>query len=135
SASSVRSNGRSRMAVIETVGDDLDERVEVEGLEDRIAHRVPRDFVHAAFAGGGEDDDVRALAMLPADLLDELVSVQPRHHQVEEDEIVAAVLMQLVETRGAVFGELDLELHSPQHGLQQNANGKVVVDDENFASC
>jgi hypothetical protein len=43
--------------------------------------------------------------------------------------------MQLVETGGAVFGELDLELHPPQHGLQQNANGKVVVDDENFASC
>src|SRR6185436_6546008 len=123
------------MAVVETFGDDLDERVEVERLEDRVAHRVARDLVHAALAGGGEDDDVRAVAVLAADLLDELVPVQPRHHQVEEDQIVAAVLTQLVQAGRAVFRELDLELHPPQHGLQQNANGEVVVNDENPASC
>src|SRR5207244_4499377 len=83
-----------------------------------------------------EDDDVGAAVREHVfDAFDELVAVHPRHHQIEEDEIVAAVRAELVETDLAVLGQPDVELHPPQDGLQQDADGQVIVDDQDPASA
>src|ERR1044071_825112 len=120
-----------RVRLFEAIADHLDELLEVERLEDRVAHRVRRGLVDAALAGGGEDDDVRPpVGKHVADALDELVAVHARHHQVEEDQVEAAVMAELVEADLAVLGKLDVELHPFQDRLQQDANGEVIVDDE-----
>src|SRR5687767_9766040 len=119
----------------EAFADDLDEFVEVEGLEDRIADRFVGDLVDAALAGGGEDDDMRApFRKVLADLLDELVTVEAGHHEVEEDEVESAVVVDLLEAGSSILGQVDIELHPLEHGLQEDANGQVVVDDEDPAS-
>ena len=119
------------MRLRQTLPDDPDERIEIERLEDRIAHRVGRDLIDAAFAGGGEDDDVRPMiAVVLPDLIDEFVPVQARHHEVEEDEIVGRILLQPLEPRRPVFGQLDLELHPFQDGLKQDADRQIVIDDQ-----
>jgi len=123
------------MPPVQTVAEDLDEAVEIEGLEDRVANGRGGDLVDAAAAGGGEDDDVRArVGILLADALDELVSVDARHHQVEQDHVDRAVAGELLQAVRAVFGELDVELHPLEHGLQENANRKVVIDDEDSST-
>src|SRR2546430_14652292 len=114
--------------LLQAFADHLDELLEVERLEDGVADGVGWDLVDAALAGGGEDDDVRAaLREHVLDALDELVAVHPRHHEIEEDEIVAAVRTELVETDLAILGQLDVELHPLQDCLQQDANGEVIV--------
>ena len=70
------------------------------------------------------------LGVLLSDPFDELVAVHPRHHQIEENQVVVAVMLQLIEPDLPVFRQLDGELHSLEYRLQQNANGKVVVDDQ-----
>src|SRR5262249_47150255 len=75
-----------RVRVVEAVADHLDELLEIERLEDGIADGVGRNLVDAALSRGGEDDDVRApVGHHVLDPLDELVAVDARHHQVEED--------------------------------------------------
>src|SRR5712691_8200188 len=122
------------MLLFEAVADDLDELVEIERLEDRVADRVLRDLVDAALSGGGADDDVRTLVgrIGLSDLLDELIAIHAGHHEVEEDEIEAAVLPHFFQSDGAVLGQLDVELHPLQNGLQQNADGQVIIDDEDM---
>jgi len=120
---------------IQAIADDVDEGVEIERLEDRVAHRIGRDLVHAPLSRGGEHDDVRSvLPMTAVDLLDEFVAVQARHHQVEEDEVVPGVVLQNLQPGGAILGERDLEFHPLQYRLQQHANRKVVVNDQDSAS-
>jgi len=119
------------VGAVQAVRDDVDELVEVERLEDRIADGAGGDLVDAALAGGREDHDVRPVAGISfADLLDELVSVEPGHHEIEQDEIEAAVVLQFFETGRAVFRQVDVEFHAPQHGLQQHADRQVIIDDE-----
>jgi hypothetical protein len=119
----------------EAFADDLDEFVEVEWLEDRVADRFVRNLVDAALAGGGEHNDMRAAfwKVLP-DLLDEFVAVEPRHHEVEKDEVELAVVLDLLEAGSSIFGQVDVELHALEDGLKEDANGQVVVDDEDPAS-
>src|ERR1051325_5675036 len=120
-----------RVRLLKAVPDHLDELLEIERLEDGVAHRVGRDLVDAALAGGGEDDDVRAaVGQHVFDPLDELVAVHARHHQVEQNEVEAAVMAEFVEADLPILGQLDVELHPPQNGLQQDANGEIVIDDE-----
>jgi hypothetical protein len=89
------------------------------------------DLVDAALARGSEDHDVRPVVGIALrDLFGELVAVQAAS-SVEQDEVVRVPALQLVESRRAVFRELDVELHPPQHCLQQHANGEVIVDDQN----
>src|SRR5689334_13250697 len=108
SASSGRSSGRfgaRRVRLRQTLADDPDERIEVERFEDRVADGVGWDLVDAAFAGGGEDDDVRAMiAVAFADLLDEFVTVEPRHHEVEEDQVVSRIALQPFQSRRPILG-------------------------------
>src|SRR5215212_7649531 len=120
------------MIAVETFGDDLDELVEIERLQDRGADRMARDLVHAAAAGGGEDHDVRPRVVPLPHLVDELVAVEAGHHQIEEDQIDRTVLLQFLESDRTVLREVDLELHPFQDRLQQDANGQVVVDDEDL---
>src|SRR5476651_2020583 len=123
------------MRVRKTVPDDLDELVEVERLQDRVAHGRGRDFVDAAFAGGGKDDDVRAMMrILLADLLDELVSIKTRHHEIEENEVEPAILLHLLQPHRPILGQLDIELHAAEDGLQKDTNSEVIVDDQNSAA-
>src|ERR1700709_1712122 len=81
--------------LVQTVSDHLDELFEVEGFEDRVADRVGGDLFHASLAGGGEDNDVRPDVWIGGrDALDELVAIEARHHEIEEDEIESAVRLQ-----------------------------------------
>src|SRR5438105_15231980 len=77
-----------RVLGVDALGDDVDELVEIEWLEDGVADGIVRNFVDAAFAGGGEDDDVGTIARISLHhLFDEFISVEPGHHEVEKDEI------------------------------------------------
>jgi hypothetical protein len=123
------------VGAVQTLRDDLDERVQVEGLENRVADGRGRDLVDAALAGGGKYDNVRAISGVSfADLFDELVPVEARHHQVEKDEVDSSLLLQLLQTSRAILGELDIELHPSEHCLQKDANRQIIVDDEDFPS-
>ena len=123
------------MRTIQAVPDDLDEGVQIERLEDRIADRVDRNLIHAPFSGGGEDDDVRSLPLIPlAYLLDELVPVETGHHQVEEDQVEPAILLQLLQTDRPILGQVDVELHPLEDRVKKDADGKIVIDDENPSS-
>ena len=76
--------------------------------------------------GGGEDNHREFPG---GKLLDHREAVEVGHPHVEEDEVEPAVLLQLLETGHAVLGEVDLELHASQDGLQQHTDGEIVVDD------
>src|SRR5258707_4365097 len=117
--------------MIQTLANQIDELLEIEGLEDRGADRVGGDLVDAALAGGGKDDDVRPFHRDGADALDELVAVQARHHQIEEHEIDGAVRLELVEADRAILGELNREVQPPEDSLQQYPDRKVIIDDQN----
>jgi len=117
--------------MIQTLANQLDELLQIEGLEDRRADRVGGDLVDAALAGGGENDDVRTLNRDGSDALDELVAVEAGHHQVEEHQIDCAVRLQFVEAGCAILRELDREVHPPQNSLQQYADREVIIDDQN----
>src|SRR6266568_7576713 len=120
---------------IETIRDHIDELLQIERLENRIADRVRRDFLHAALSRRGEDDDVRPVHWeFLRDRFDELVPVDLRHHEIEENEIEAAVAAEFVETDHAVFGQLDIEFHSFENRLEEDANRQVVVDDQNLSA-
>src|SRR5437764_13984153 len=77
------------MLVADAVADHFDEFFQVERFKDGVAHGVGWDLLHAALARGGEDDDVRPAAdqLLLGDFLDELIAVEARHHQVEQNQI------------------------------------------------
>src|SRR5438045_5646017 len=126
----------SRMPVAEAVVDHLDEFFEVEWLENRVADGVRRDLVDAAFSSGCEDDNMRtsAVRILRVYPVDEFVAVDFRHHEVEEDQIDLAVSFQLLEPDRPVLGQLDVESHAFQDSLKKNADGQVVIDDEDFAA-
>ena len=120
------------MRIPETIADDLDELVEIERFQDGIADGRGGDFVDAALAGGSENDDVRALLRIFfADLLDEFVSIEARHHEIEENEVETTILLHLLQSRRPILGELDFELHAAEDGLQEDTNGEVIVDDQN----
>src|SRR5438034_5821995 len=104
----------------DAVADHLNKLFEIERFEDGITHGVGWDLLHAALSGGGEHDDVRAAALghFLSNLLDEFVSVEARHHQVQEDQIERAVPAHFVQSHRAILGQLDVELHSTQNGLQ-----------------
>src|SRR6266498_3106655 len=117
------------------VADHLNKLLEVEWFKDGVADGIGRDLFHAALARGGEDDDVRtAFRHLLGDLLDELVPVEARHHQVEEDQIERAVLVDFLQSDRAILGQLDVEFHPPQNRLQKDADRQVIVDDEDSLS-
>src|ERR1051325_227720 len=119
------------VVVSDAVADHLNKLLEIERLEDGAADGVGRDLLHAALARGGENDDVRPLVRhFLGDLLDELVAVETRHHQVEQNQVELAVPVHFVQPDRAVLGQLDVEFHAPQDGLEKDANGQVVVDDE-----
>src|SRR6266550_4338263 len=123
------------MRLIQTVADHLDELLEIERLQDRVAHGLRLNLLYAAFSRGGEDDDVRAGGRIfGAHFLDELVPVDLGHHEIEEDQIESAVAAQLLQAHRPILGQLDVELHPPEHRLQENADGQVIVDDEYFAA-
>src|SRR4051812_40121430 len=130
-----RSGGRpdavNGVRSLQTLADHLDELLEIERFEDGVADRVRRDFLDAALPCRGEDDDVRSLlGVLLPDLDDELVAVHARHHEIEENQIVRAVILQFIEADLTIFRQLHGEFHPLQDRLQQNADGKVVVDDQ-----
>ena len=126
---------RSRMRIVQAIGDDLDELVEIERLEDGVADGVRRDLLYAPFPGRGEDDDVGAvLGVLVGDALDELVSVEAGHHEVEEDQVERAVVLHLLQPHRPILGQLDLEFHPPQHGLEEDTDREVIIDDEDLSS-
>src|SRR5438445_5500482 len=122
------------VGIVQTVADHLDEFFEIERLQNRVANRVGGDFVDAALPGRGEYDDVgAAIPKILSDFVDELVPVDPGHHQVEKHEIELAVLSQLFEPDGSVLGQLDVESDPSEDSFQKDANCHVVVDDENFS--
>src|ERR1041385_4235917 len=119
------------VVVSDALADHLNKLLEIERLEDGVADGVGRDFLHAALARGGENDDVRAaIRQLLRDLLDELVAVETRHHQIEQNQIELAVPVHFVQPDCAVLGQLDVEFHPSQNGLEKDADGQVVVDDQ-----
>src|SRR2546430_2042618 len=126
----------SRMPVAEAVVDHLDEFFEIEWFENRVADGVRRDLVDSAFSSGREDDDMwtSAVRILRAYLVDEFVAVDLRHHQIEEDQVDLAVSSQLVEPDRPVLGQVDVESHAFQDSLKKNADGQVVINDEDFAA-
>src|SRR5437763_4558947 len=84
-ASMPRKISCSLVLAADAVADHLNKLLEIERFEDGVTYRVGRNLLHAAFSGGGEDDDVRTpVRHLLADLFDELVSIEARHHQVEQ---------------------------------------------------
>src|SRR5438874_1926533 len=105
------------MRICEAFADHLDEPFEVERFENGVTNGPVGDLIHAPFPCGCEDDDVRWFWLLHVDTLDELITIEARHHQVEQDEIKATVMPNFFERHQSVLGELDLEVHSPQHGL------------------
>src|SRR5437764_15352027 len=124
------------MHPIEAVADHLDEPLQIERFEDRVADGIGGDLVDAAFAGGGEDDDVRTSGRVSfPDALDELVPVQARHHQVEEDEVEAAIDLQFLEADRTILRQLDVEVHSLEDRAQQNTDGEVVIDHQDSSSA
>src|SRR6266571_8680800 len=107
--------GRTVRAV-EAIGDHLDEFLEIERLEDRVADGIRRDFFHSALPRRRKHDDVRPYVWIfIQDLLDEFVAVDLRHHQVEENEVEGAVAAKFFQPYLPIFGELDIEAHSPQN--------------------
>ena len=118
---------------IEAIRDHFDEPFQIERLENRIADRVRRDFLHAALSCRGKHDDVRPVHReFLRDRFDEFVSVDLRHHEIEENEIEAAIAPEFIETDQTVFGQLDIEFHAFENRLKEDANGQVVVDDQNL---
>src|SRR6266496_4207362 len=106
----------------QAVRDNLDEFFEIERLEDRVADSLRRDLVDATLSGGREHDDVRtsAVGILGAYVVDEFVTVDFWHHQIEQDQIDFAVAFQLFEADRPVLGELDVESHPLQDRLKKN---------------
>ena len=58
------SRSMRHMRLVQTLADHVDELLEIERLQDRIAHRLGRNLVDAAFSGGREDDDVRPVSVV-----------------------------------------------------------------------
>src|SRR6202171_4407562 len=82
-----------RRCLAEAVADHVDELFEIEGLENEVADGVGRNLVDAALAGSGEDDDVGTrVGVFSGDAVDELVAVDARHHEVEQDQVEGGVL-------------------------------------------
>ena len=117
------------MPVLDAVRHDLDEALQVEGLEDRRADRLWRDLLHPSLPRGCEDDNVGPRGDDGVDLLEELVAVDLRHHQIEEHQIVG-LLFHALKARFAILGQIDGEPHAREYSLQENPDGQVVVDDE-----
>jgi len=117
------------MRLVQTRGDHLKELLEIERFQDRVADRLRRDFLHPAFSGCCKDDDVRpAPRIQPVDPIEELVAVHTRHHEVEQDQVVRAVLRQFFEPGGPILGELDRKLHLLQDSLKQDADGHIIIN-------
>jgi len=76
-----------------------------------------------------------ATGKILSDPFDELVAVQPWHHQIEQHEVEAVVLSQFFQPNGAILGELNMESHFFQDGLQQNANGQIIINDKDFVAA
>jgi len=72
------------------------------------------------------DGDVR---VDPADTLQDFDAVELRHHQVEDDDVVASLANFVFDQRRIADG-FDDEAIFFQHRLHQLADGSVVVDDE-----
>src|SRR5260370_18645997 len=120
----------------QALADHLEEFLEIERLEDGIAYGVGWDFVHAALSGGCEHHDVGAssVGIIGLDLVHEFVTVDLRHHQIEEDQIDFAVALQFLESYRPILGQRDIEFHALEDGLKKYADGQIVVDDEYFAA-
>src|SRR3954468_4221882 len=113
-----RSNGLRIQAQIESAGGFLTPRFPAPGERGMCG----------AFAGRGEDDDVRTLDRNRRYALDEFVAVEARHHQIEQHEIDRPVALEFFEADRAILCELDREMHPLQHSLQQYANREIVID-------
>lgn len=123
------------MVLIDALGDHLDEALQIERFEDGVADSLRGNLFHAALSGGGEDDDVGPGLAESAEVLQELVAVDPRHHQVEQDQVVGTTILKAREPGLSVLGQLDGEIHPRQHRLQQHPNRKIIVNDQNLSAA
>ena len=121
------------MSPVEAAADHLDERLQVERLEDGLADAVRRDLLDSALAGSSKDNDVREPAGLGCvvEPLEKVVAVDLRHHQIEQDEVEAGPA-NLLQSCFPVFRHRDLEVHSRENSFEENADGHVIVDDEDL---
>ena len=122
--------GRAREALLaHHARDDLAELVHVERLLDVVdgveLHRRDGAF---EVREAGEDDDCDVGVEL-SDEAEDLDAVELGHHEIEDDEVVAAVADLFLDARG-VAQRLDLKAVALEQRLHVLADGLVVVDDE-----
>ena len=104
----------------------LDGFGEETGHIDLLADHVGRGFVGDA---GGDDDDRDLLVFILLEELEHLKTAQDGHHPVQDDQVHLFLI-----DRGhavlAVVAEIDAEALQLEEGFQVDADGFIVVDDE-----
>src|SRR5438270_1458349 len=115
-------------------GDGVDDHLDVERLADRPGDEIGAEV--ARLGAGSEDEDQRAIFPPPfRECVQHFIAVQLRHHQVEQDDRIAAALAER-QRLGAISGAVDGESAPPQDRAKQRADGVVVVDHEHtFLDC
>ncbi len=114
---------------VDALADQLQEGFEIERFEDRAADRVLRDLGDASLTGGGEHDDMRSLFESKVwQSSQELVAVQSRHHEIQQNQIVDRPFPQPIDSGLAVFSEAHRESDPSKDRIEQHSYSEIVVD-------
>lgn len=118
---------------IDALCDDLNEVLQVERLEDVIADAARTNLIDPPLTCCGQYDDMHVGICFP-DLIDELVTVQVRHHQVEKNDVVGIAGFEPFQPSLTISSELNLELHPRQDRFEEHSDSNVIIDDQNLAA-
>ena len=102
------------VVTVHAVSDHLDEFLQIEWFENRAADSTGGYAVESSLSCGCENDDVPHRAIHRADMLDELESVEPWHHQVENDHVLLVARVEKPETCFAILSKHDVKVHTCQ---------------------
>ena len=116
---------------LEALRDDLNEVLKVERLEDVIADASRTNLINPPLTRCGQYDDMHVRVCFP-NLINELVAVHVRHHQVEKNDVVGIAGFNPFQPSLTISSELNLELHPRQDRFEEYSDGDVIIDDENL---
>jgi len=119
-----RCRGRHHWA--QSRADASDELLGIEGLDDIVVRsrlKAEDDIRRITLGGEHDDRNARFAADAPADF----DAVDPREHEIEENEI-GLVFTETHQRGGAVGGEAGLEVFAAQHDSDHLGDRRVVID-------
>ena len=120
------------MILIDALPDQSHEDFEIKRLEDGVADGVGRNLVDSPLSRRGEDHHMRSwMNSLVIEQREKLVAVNFRHHQIEENEIELLRAAEFLQSDLAILGQIHGEVHTLEDSLKKDANGHIVVNDEN----